>query len=168
MPTEARHPEDRFEPAAAGTTTGAERPDRWETWRLYFETTALLTARIEERLKAQGCLTMEYQLLLLLYEAPGRRMRLGELARRLVFSPSRLNYQVRVLCERGWVQRRRAEGDGRGWEAVLTAEGVQAFRRLRPAHARDVEELFFASLTDDDVARLGDLMGRVARGLGEA
>ncbi|WP_144832060.1 MarR family winged helix-turn-helix transcriptional regulator [Kocuria rhizophila] len=173
MPPEPSQPEDRSEPSSAGATTpgpitGVEGPDRWDTWRLYFETTARLTSRIEERLKAQGCSLMEYQLLLLLHEAPGRCLRMGELARRLVFSPSRLNYQVRVLCERGWLQRRRAEGDGRGWEAVLTTEGAQAFRRLRPAHARDVEELFFASLAEDDVARLGDLMSRVARGLGEA
>ena len=140
--------------------------ERWDAWQLYFETTARLTARIEERLKAQGCSTMEYQLLLLLYEAPGRRMRLGELARRLVFSPSRLNYQVRVLCERGWVQRRRAEGDGRGWEAVLTGDGLRAFRELRPAHARDVQELFFSALQGDDAARLADLMRRVSGFLG--
>ncbi|MCT1915948.1 MULTISPECIES: MarR family winged helix-turn-helix transcriptional regulator [Kocuria] len=167
MPSEARRPEDRSEPTAAGSTTGAEGADRWDTWRLYFETTARLTSRVEERLKAQGCSLMEYQLLLLLHEAPGRCLRMGELARRLVFSPSRLNYQVKVLGERGWVQRRRAQGDGRGWEAALTAEGAQAFRRLRPDHARDVEELFFAALTQDDVARLGDIMARLARGLGE-
>lgn len=172
MPPEPSQPEDRSEPSSAGATTpgpitGAEGPDRWDTWRLYFETTALLTARIEERLKAQGCSLVEYQLLLLLHEAPGRCLRMGELARRLVFSPSRLNYKVKVLGERGWVQRRRAQGDGRGWEAALTAEGAQAFRRLRPDHARDVEELFFAALTQDDVARLGDIMARLARGLGE-
>ena len=72
MPSEARRPEDRSEPTAAGSTTGAEGADRWDTWRLYFETTARLTSRVEERLKAQGCSLMEYQLLLLLHEAPGR------------------------------------------------------------------------------------------------
>ena len=46
MPSEARRPEDRSEPTAAGSTTGAEGADRWDTWRLYFETTALLTSRV--------------------------------------------------------------------------------------------------------------------------
>ena len=158
-------PEPPHVPAAPQDAPAA--PGRWDTWQLYFETTARLTSRIEDRLKAHGCSLMEYQLLLLLHGAPEHCLRMGELARRLVFSPSRLNYQVKVLGERGWVQRRRARGDGRGWEAVLTAEGAQAFRRLRPAHARDVEELFFASLSADDVARLGDLMAHLARGLGE-
>ncbi|MDO4918910.1 MarR family winged helix-turn-helix transcriptional regulator [Kocuria sp.] len=145
----------------------ASQPERWDAWQLYFETTALLTARVEERLKAHGCSLMEYQLLVLLYRAPGQCLRMGELARRLVFSPSRLNYQVKVLCERGWVERRPARGDGRGWEAVLAPGGARAYRALRPQHARDVEELFFASLTDGDVARLGELMGKLAQGLGE-
>ena len=46
MPSEARRPEDRSEPTAAGSTTGAEGADRWDTWRLYFETTARLTSRV--------------------------------------------------------------------------------------------------------------------------
>ena len=54
MPLEARRPEDRSEPTAAGSTPGAKGTDRWDTWRLYFETTALLTSRVEERLKDQG------------------------------------------------------------------------------------------------------------------
>ena len=53
MPSEARRPEDRSEPTAAGSTTGAEGADRWDTWRLYFETTARLTSRVAARLKAQ-------------------------------------------------------------------------------------------------------------------
>lgn len=153
--------------AVGGDGPGAAAGEEWRAWQLYFETTARLTARIEERLKAQGCSLMGYQLLLLLYDAPERRMRMGELARRLVFSPSRLSYQIRVLGERGWVQRRRAECDGRGWEAVLTADGARAFRRLRPQHARDVSELFLTALRDDDAARLTAVMRRVAQRLGE-
>ena len=143
----------------------ASRQD-WDAWQVYFETTALLTARIEERLKHHGCSLMDYQLLLLLYNAPEHRMRMGELAHRLIFSPSRLSYQIGVLDKRGWVERRRVACDGRGFEAVLTPEGLRAFRELRPAHARDVQELFFSALQGDDAARLADLMRRVGGLLG--
>lgn len=144
-----------------------ERADEWDAWQIYFETTALLTARVEERLKRLGCSLMEYQVLLLLYNAPGRCMRLGEVARHLVFSPSRLSYQMNVLETRGWVCRRRVPGDRRGFEAVLTSGGEAAFRKLRPLHARDVQELFLDELHGDDAARLADLMRRVAARLGE-
>ncbi|WP_308495941.1 MarR family winged helix-turn-helix transcriptional regulator [Kocuria sp. cx-455] len=154
------------EPSEAAMDSGDASQQEWDAWQLYFETTARLTARIEERLKAHGCSLMDYQLLLLLYNATEHRMRMGELAQRLVFSPSRLSYQIGVLGTRGWVERRRAERDGRGWEAVLTAHGVRAFRELRPAHARDVQELFFSALHGDDAARLAELMRRVSGLLG--
>lgn len=154
------------EPSGPAMGAGDASQQEWDAWQLYFETTARLTARIEERLKANGCSLMDYQLLLLLYNDPDHRMRMGELAQRLVFSPSRLSYQISVLGKRGWVERRRVECDGRGWEAVLTAHGVRAFRELRPAHARDVQELFFSALHDDDAARLADLMRRVSGLLG--
>jgi len=156
---------ESLDDAARAGISDASRQD-WDAWQVYFETTALLTARIEERLKQHGCSLMDYQLLLLLYSAPEHRMRMGELAHRLIFSPSRLSYQIGVLGKRGWVERRRVECDGRGFEAVLTAEGLRAFRELRPAHARDVQELFFSALQDDDAARLADLMRRVGGLLG--
>ena len=74
-----------------------------------------------------------------------------------------MSYQIGVLGKRGWVERRRAECDGRGWEAVLSEQGARAFRNLRPAHARDVREIFFFALQGDDAARLTDIMRRVAQ-----
>ncbi|MEF3119989.1 MarR family winged helix-turn-helix transcriptional regulator [Kocuria flava] len=139
----------------------------WGVWRLFFETSARLTTEIETRLKEHGCSLMDYQVLLLLREAPGHRLRMGELAQRLVFSPSRLSYQIGVLEKRGWVRRRRCTEDGRGLEAELTDGGLRAFRRLRPAHARDVEELFLSTLHDDDAERLRAVMERLAHRLGQ-
>ncbi|MEX5263725.1 MarR family transcriptional regulator [Kocuria sp. WN036] len=148
-------------PAAAPEP--AARP--WDVWQLFFETTARLTTEIEARLKEHGCSLMDYQVLLLLRNAEDHRLRMGELAQRLVFSPSRLSYQIGVLEKRGWVRRRRCAEDARGLEAELTEEGLRAFRRLRPAHARDVEELFLRALEGDDADRLAAVMDRLARRL---
>lgn len=137
----------------------------WDVWQLFFETTARLTTEIEARLKEHGCSLMDYQVLLLLRNADDHRLRMGELAQRLVFSPSRLSYQIGVLEKRGWVRRRRCAEDARGLEAELTDEGLRAFRRLRPAHARDVEELFLRALEGDDADRLAAVMDRLARRL---
>ncbi len=146
--------------------TGPEATARpWDVWQLFFETTARLTTEIEARLKEHGCSLMDYQVLLLLRSAEDHRLRMGELAQRMVFSPSRLSYQVGVLEKRGWVRRRRCTEDARGLEAELTDEGLRAFRRLRPAHARDVEELFLRALEGDDADRLAAIMDRLARTL---
>lgn len=137
----------------------------WDVWQLFFETSARLTTEIEDRLKEHGCSLMDYQLLLLLRNATGHRLRMGELAQRMVFSPSRLSYQMGVLEKRGWVRRERCPDDARGLEAALTEEGLRAFRRLRPVHARDVEQLFLDALENDDAERLRAIMERVARNL---
>ena len=142
----------------------AARP--WEVWQLFFETSARLTTEIEARLKGHGCSLMDYQVLLLLRDAPDHSLRMGELAQRLVFSPSRLSYQIGVLEKRGWVRRRPCPQDKRGLEAALTDEGLRAFRRLQPAHARDVQELFLDALEGDDAQRLGLIMERLARRVG--
>lgn len=154
-------------PAAAPEPTAAPEPAArpWDVWQLFFETTARLTTEIEARLKEHGCSLMDYQVLLLLRNADDHRLRMGELAQRLVFSPSRLSYQIGVLEKRGWVRRRRCAEDARGLEAELTEEGLRAFRRLRPAHARDVEELFLRALEGDDADRLAAVMDRLARRL---
>ena len=153
--------------AAAPEPTAAPEPAArpWDVWQLFFETTARLTTEIEARLKEHGCSLMDYQVLLLLRNAEDHRLRMGELAQRLVFSPSRLSYQIGVLEKRGWVRRRRCAEDARGLEAELTEEGLRAFRRLRPAHARDVEELFLRALEGDDADRLAAVMDRLARRL---
>lgn len=143
-----------------GRGTG-EHP--WDVWQLFFETSARLTTELETRLKEHGCSLMDYQVLLLLRNAAHHRLRMGELAQRMVFSPSRLSYQIGVLEKRGWVRRRPCPQDRRGLEAELTGEGLAAFRRLRPAHARDVEELFFDALEGDDAQRLHAIMERLAR-----
>ncbi|MFE7629215.1 MarR family winged helix-turn-helix transcriptional regulator [Kocuria sp. NPDC057446] len=151
------------QPAPGAGPETAARP--WAVWQLFFETTARLTTEIESRLKEHGCSLMDYQVLLLLHDAEGRRLRMGELAQRMVFSPSRLSYQIGVLEKRGWVRRRRCPQDARGLEAELTDEGLRAFRRLRPAHARDVEQLFLRALEGDDADRLAAVMDRLARTL---
>src|SRR5690625_7014133 len=86
-----------------------------------------------------GLTLSEYNMLLLLSEAPEGRMRMGQLADAIVFSPSRLTYQVKVLSERGLVKRVKCPEDGRAWEAELTTEGRTMFRRASVIHAKGVD-----------------------------
>ncbi|HLV55601.1 MAG TPA: MarR family transcriptional regulator [Actinotalea caeni] len=126
---------------------------RRDAWRAYFETTALLTAEIERHLKADSGLDIgDFNILLVLSEAPGERLRLRDLARAVAFGPNRLTYRLDALERRGWVRRERCPDDRRGLEAVLTPAGHRAIRAARPQHARRVNELLLDHL-DDDQAR---------------
>lgn len=133
---------------------------------MYFETTARFLDRLEKRLKHQLELTLsEYNMLLLLSEAPEGRMRMGQLAAAIVFSPSRLTYQVKVLSERGLVKRVKCPEDGRAWQAELTPEGRTMFRRASVIHARGVKRLFTDAVSEEQLAMIHQVFGQVASNL---
>ena len=135
-------------------------------FRVYFETTARLRDRLEKRLKQQIGLTLsEYNMLLLLSEAPNGQMRMGQLAEAIVFSPSRLTYQVKVLTDRGLVKRVKCEEDGRAWQAELTAEGRTMFRRASVIHAKGVKQLFTDVVSEDQLTQIHRIFTQVSANL---
>lgn len=137
-------------------------------FRVYFETTARLLDRLEKRLKDQLGLTLsEYNMLLLLSEAPAGRMRMGQLASAIVFSPSRLTYQVKVLSERGLVRKVKCSEDGRSWQAELTTDGRAVFRRASIIHARGVKRLFTDAVSTEQLSMMHQIFGQVANNLDE-
>ena len=147
-----------------GSATADHRPADVEkhAWRAYFEATQMLEELLERRLKAECGMTLpDYNLLLLLTESEEGRLRLGELASRMVFSPSRVTYQVKSLVARGLIERRAAERDRRGYEAVLTDAGRSAFRRAAVLHARQVDELFLDRLEPGEAEVLARVFSRV-------
>ena len=141
--------------------------ERQVMWRAYFESSALLTHRLEQTLKSQASLTLaDYNLLLLLTDAPGHRMRLGELARRLVFSPSRLTYLMKTLTARGLVRREGVDCDGRGADAVLTDAGATAFEKAAALHSCEVHGLFLDHLSEQDTEALSRVFADLGARLG--
>ena len=158
--------------ADAATWYGSAPEDRrpegaaQQAWRAYFESTQMLSELLERGLKRDAGLSLaDYNLLLLLYESPEGRLRLGELASRMVFSPSRITYQVKTLVARGLIDRRPVACDRRGFEAVLTDEGRSAFRRAAIEHARQVDELFLGDLAPGEAESLTRIFSRLGRRL---
>lgn len=77
---------------------------------------------------------------------------MSELADRMVFSRSRITYQVSSMTKRGLAVREPDPDDGRGSRAVLTATGLEALQRPTPGHAASVRKLFFGNINDDALA----------------
>jgi DNA-binding MarR family transcriptional regulator len=133
-----------------------------QAWRAYFEATALLQERLDRTLKSRADLHLaDYNLLLLLTEAPGGHLRMGELASLMVFSPSRVTYQVKTLEKRGLVERRACAEDGRGQEAVITDAGRTLFRKAASLHSRQVKDLFLDRLDDAEAQTLLRVFSRL-------
>ncbi len=132
------------------------------SWRAFIEGSWELHTRIEDELRAATGLSMaDYHVMVVLSEAPAHRLRMGELAGRLVFSPSRLTYQIGSMVKRGLVQKQACPDDGRGQEAVLTDAGMDALVAAAPLHLKTVRDYFIDHLDDEELAVIGRVFARI-------
>jgi DNA-binding MarR family transcriptional regulator len=131
-------------------------------WRAFIESSWALHNRLEDDLRAATGLSMaDYHVMVALSEAPGHRIRMGELAGRLVFSPSRVTYQISSMVKRGLVRKQNCPDDGRGQEAVLTDEGMNALVTAAPLHLATVRESFIDDLDDEELAMVTRVFARL-------
>jgi DNA-binding MarR family transcriptional regulator len=103
----------------------------------------------------------DYHVMVVLSEAPGHTARMGELASRLVFSPSRLTYQIGSMVKRGLVRKQACPDDGRGQEAVLTDAGMAALVAAAPLHLETVRDAFIDHLDEEELAVIGRVFARI-------
>jgi DNA-binding MarR family transcriptional regulator len=133
-------------------------------WRAFVESSWALHNRLEDDLRAGTGLSMaDYHVMVVLSEAPGHRVRMGELASRLVFSPSRCTYQITTMVKRGLVRKQACSDDGRGQEAVLTDAGLAALTAAAPLHLSTVRESFIDHLDADELAVIGRVFTKIRK-----
>lgn len=145
---------------------GRNPSPEWRAWRSYFETTAKLQDTIEHVLRREADLHLaDYNVLLILHEAPEHRLRIGQVADRMAFSKSRMSYQVRSLEKRGLITRETVEADARGVCIHLTDKGREVFRKAGRIHADQVRELVLDEMTEREAEVLETFFTRVAKRL---
>ncbi|MFD1535916.1 MarR family winged helix-turn-helix transcriptional regulator [Nonomuraea guangzhouensis] len=135
-------------------------------WRAFLSTSHLLERRIEEQLKATAGLTHpQYEILVRLADAPGRQMRMTELARGVVVSKSALTYQIGQLERAGLVERTTCPSDERGVLAVLTEAGVSCLERVAPGHLEVVRAYLIDRLTRGELETMTAAMCKTEQAL---
>ena len=118
---------------------------------------------IETDLAREGSLPLGwYDVLLELKAAPSRRLRMRELADRVVLSRTRVSRIVDELVDAAFVERRPDPDDGRASLAVLTDRGATAQREAAPRYLAAIEHRFSSLLHPDEVEVLTAALGRVA------
>ena len=138
-------------------------------WRSFLRAHAQVTHKLEtELLREHGLPLPSYDVLLQLAESPGRRLRMTELADRVLLSRSGLTRLVDRLEREGLVERAACPNDARGTHAVLTDAGLARLRGAAPTHLRGVAEHVTGRLNDDEVGLLFDLMSKLASEPGSA
>lgn len=136
-------------------------PERLAVWRALLATHARVTTKLAAELEAERELPLTwYEVLLVLNEAGGR-LRMAELAERLVVNRSSLTRQCDRMVDAGLIRREPVPDDARGIQAVLTRQGRETFRRAAPAHLRGVHRHFTQYLTDTDVAALARVFAKL-------
>jgi DNA-binding MarR family transcriptional regulator len=137
-------------------------------WRSYLAATRLLAARLDRELQRDSNIPHTYyEILVRLSEAPGRSLRMSELADAAESSRSRLSHAVARLEENGWVQRESCPTDRRGAFAVLTDAGFAALEAAAPPHVESVRRHLFDRLTREQVSQLAEICDAVTAGLRE-
>jgi DNA-binding MarR family transcriptional regulator len=114
-----------------------------------------VTRRLDEELRVEGGLTLaEYDALVQLADAEDGRLRMNQLADRVLLSRSGVTRLVDRLVADGLVGRVSCPSDARGSLAALTERGRDALRSASRTHLRGVERYFTSVLTDDDLVAL--------------
>ena len=137
-------------------------PDEQGVWRAFLDVSRLLFEQLNRQLSDEAGMSLaEYEILVQLSEAPDRRLRMSELADRVVSSRSRITHTVGRMEERGLVLREACADDGRGVLCVLTDAGFAVLEGAAPGHVEMVRTVMFDPLDATDVEDLGAALTKV-------
>jgi DNA-binding MarR family transcriptional regulator len=138
--------------------------NRWLTeeeqraWRGLLRMTSQLNARGNRQLQDEfGISLADYEVLVVLSEAPEGRLRVFEVADALAWEQSRVSHQLARMQRRGLIAREDCASDARGAFAVLATAGRAAIERAAPAHVELVRQLVFDGLSRDQLAALTEV-----------
>jgi DNA-binding MarR family transcriptional regulator len=133
-----------------------------DAWRNFLMVHATLIERIDHELVVADCVPLHwYDVLVELVEAPNRRLRMSELASRVVLSRSTLTHLVDRMEAEGLLIRERCGTDRRGAYAVLTEQGFAALRKAWPVYARAIVHYFAQHLNSEETKMLTNAFTRV-------
>lgn len=155
--------------AAGPPYHGRVAPSLWldededRAWRSWIQATLRVQAAVARDLaREHGLSDAEYAVLVTLSEAPGREVRMRDLAARLGWSRSRLSHLLTRMEGRGSIERRGCPSDARGAFAHLTDAGQAEIEAAAPGHVASVRRHFLAHLDRDQLRALAELCGALA------
>jgi DNA-binding MarR family transcriptional regulator len=139
---------------------------RGQAWHDFMQMHEVLQSRLEQQLQCASNLShADFAVLVVLSEAPERRLRVFEMGQQMGWEKSRLHHQLTRMCQRGLVVREPDPDSPRAIYAVLTDAGLAAITEAAPAHNQEVQRLFFDKISDEQVEQIGDISIRVLDGL---
>lgn len=134
-----------------------------EAWRAFLEAHAHVIRLLEADLEAEKALPLTwYDVLVQLEESDDHRLRMTELADRVLLSKSGLTRLVDRMCESGLVSRSADDKDKRGRWVSLEPAGLARLHDAAPVHMRGIQEYFSDQLSDGEASAIAGPLRRIA------
>ncbi|MDO9414463.1 MAG: helix-turn-helix domain-containing protein [Pseudolabrys sp.] len=102
-----------------------------------------------------------YDVLWELDRAPEEGLRPFDIERRMLIAQSNISRLIDRLEEKGYVERRACESDGRGQNVAITASGRTIRRRMWPIYAKAISETVGQHFSEREAATVRDLLTRL-------
>jgi DNA-binding MarR family transcriptional regulator len=138
-------------------------PSESRAWRALRQfQTPLATALNRQLLRDSTLSSADYEVLVVLSEAPAGALRAGELGRLTGWEKSRLSHHLKRMEARQLVERQDCVTDGRGLLVAITDRGRQAIADAAPGHVAAVREYVVDLLSPQQLAVLAEIGEAVA------
>lgn len=134
-----------------------------DAWRAMLLAHRRVTHELDRDLRTRTDLNLGwYEVLLVLAASGDERLRMNELADKMILSRSATTRLVDRLERDGLVERFVCDSDRRGMEVMLTDEGRAKFLEAGRIHFSGIQDRFGGHLTDEELATITLALGRVA------
>ena len=132
-----------------------------KAWRAYIIASRRLLEALDTDLVGFDLSMADYEVLAQLSDAPGRRMRMSELAELAMVSKSRLSHRMKVMEKAGWVKRETCKEDKRGYWAIMTEKGWKAIVAAAPSNVASVRKRFVDQLSTKEQENIAAIFGHI-------
>jgi DNA-binding MarR family transcriptional regulator len=148
----------------------AKDPDpKGHAWAVLLTAHATLVERIEAALARSKLPPLAwYDVLWELEKAEGGKLRMHELARRVVLSRSNLTRLADRLEDVRLVAREDTPHDRRGYHCVITPAGLAMRKKMWPVYRAEIERLFSRHVTLEEARTIGDALARAVKAARES
>ena len=139
-----------------------ERPEALQAWTAVCEVVDRVRVALNRDLQRTVGLTLAENLVLCqVAMAPGKSLRMVDIAGLLSIAKSAVTKTVDRLEDRGLITREKDPADRRTIHATLTVEGERLFAAAQPAFADAVQRHFAGHISQAEIRCLAGLPGRV-------
>ena len=145
-------------------TVSKDQDPKGHAWALLLTAHATLIEKIEAALaQAELPPLAWYDVLWELEKAEGGKLRMHELARRIVLSRSNLTRLADRLEDAKLIAREDTPHDRRGYHCVITRAGLAMRKEMWPVYRGEIERLFSRHITVEEARTIGDALARAVK-----